>query len=292
MSTLPASLDRTIPLGALWTSFLLTLRGLLQWKRLSLLFLLSLVPLIGVAVFRWVGSHNSHIHVSVAEFLKFEFYAVLAYYSTVVAPLTILLLATGMIRDEQENQTLTYLLMCPIPRWALYLSKLLAAILVGWLITIVCMALVLFCLWNGASNDAATTWFSRWLTLLPATALLVAANAGVFGLLSVLLKPSLIIGVIYIGVWEGFLANYPFMMRKFTSVHYFQCIVCNWIGKDYEVPGSSPKVSAIDWAVMQEVRPDIQECVITLLSIFLVSTLMAMYVFTTREFRMKTPEGN
>ena len=248
MSTLPASLDRTIPRGALWTSFTLTLRGLLQWKRLALLFLLSLVPLIGVAVFRWVGSHNPNpnFSVTVADYLKFEFYAVLAYYSTVVAPLTILLLATGMIRDEQENQTLTYLLMCPIPRWALYLSKLLAAILVGWLITIVCMALVLFCLWNGASvsHDAATTWFSRWLMLLPATALLVAANAGVFGLLSVLLKPSLIIGVIYIGVWEGFLANYPFIMRKFTSVHYFQCIVCNLMGNDYMAAGSSPKLKS------------------------------------------------
>jgi len=292
MSTLPASLDRTIPLGALWTSFTLTLKGLLQWKRLALLVLLSLVPLIGVAVFRWVGSHNPKTPMNAGDYLQFEFYAVLVYYSSVVAPLTILLLATGMIRDEQENQTLTYLLMCPIPRWALYLSKLLAAILVGWFITIVCMAVVMFCLWNGGSHDAGTTWFSRWIALLPATALLVAANAGVFGLLSVLLKPSLIIGVIYIGLWEGFLANYPFIMRKFTSVHYFQCIVCNWIGKDYQVQEGFTRANAIDWAVMQEVRPDMQECVITLLSIFLVSTLLAMYIFTTREFRMKTPEGN
>jgi ABC-2 type transport system permease protein len=108
----------------------------------------------------------------------------------------------------------------------------------------------------------------------------------------VLLKPSLIIVVIYIGVWEGFLANYPFMMRKFTSVHYFQCIVCNWIGNDYQVQEGFTRTNAIDWAVMQEVRPDMQECVITLLSVFLVSTLLAMYAFTTREFRMKTPEGN
>ena len=292
MSTLPATLDRTIPLGALWTSFQLTFRGLLQWKRLALLFLISLVPLIGVVVFRWVGSHNPHLHVTVAEYFKFEFIAVLAYYSSVVAPITILLLATGMIRDEQENQTLTYLLMCPIPRWALYLSKLLAALLVGWLITISCMALVMFCLWNGATPDASTTWFSRWVALLPATALLVAANAGLFGLLSVLFRPSLIIGVIYIALFEGFLANYPFVLRKFTSVHYFQCIVCNWIGKDYEVQEQFGKSNAIEWAIMHEVLPDVQESVIILLSIFLVSTLLAMYVFTTREFRMKTPEGN
>ena len=127
---------------------------------------------------------------------------------------------------------------------------------------------------------------------MPSFALLIAANAGFFGLLSVILRPALIIGVIYIGVWEGFLATYPFIMRKFTSVHYFQCIVCNTIGKDYAASKDSGSVNAIDWAVIKEVVPETQECVITLLSIFLVSTLLAMYFFTTREFRMKTPEGN
>lgn len=287
---MPAPLDRTIPIGALWTSFTLTLRGLLQWKRLTLLIFLSIVPLIGVIVFRTVGvpriENQSEI---IPAFLKFEFFGVLAYFSSVVAPLTILLLATGMIRDEQENQTLTYLLMCPIPRWAIYLSKLIAAILVGWLITILCMGLVMLCLWAGSPHQAPTPWVSRWLALMPAMTLLIAANAGLFGLISVLLRPALIIGVVYIAMFEGFLANFPFVLRKFTSVHYFQCIVVNWIGKDYNVDGSN---NAIEWAIIKEVVPETQECVIILLSIFLVSTLLAMYIFTTREFRMKTPEGN
>jgi ABC-2 type transport system permease protein len=291
MSTMPAPLDRTIPIGALWTSFTLTLRGLLQWKRLTLLIFLSIIPLIGVIVFRSVGVPIIRQPDEILPaFLKFEFYGVLAYFSSVVAPLTILLLATGMIRDEQENQTLTYLMMCPIPRWALYLSKLLAAILVGWLITILCMGLVMFCLWTGSPHQAPTSWVTRWLALIPATALLIAANAGLFGLISVLLRPALIIGVIYVAVWEGFLANFPFIMRKLTSVHYFQCIVCNSIGKDYDA--GRFRGNAIDWAIIKEVVPETQECVIILLSIFLVSTLLAMYVFTTREFRMKTPEGN
>lgn len=292
MSTMPAPLDRTIPIGALWTSFTLTLRGLLQWKRLTLLIFLSVIPLIGVIVFRTVGVPQLPPNEILHNYLNFEFFAVLAYFSSVVAPLTILLLATGMIRDEQENQTLTYLMMCPIPRWALYLSKLLAAIFVGWLLTILCMGLVMFCLWVGSPHQASTSWVTRWLALMPATALLIAANAGLFGLISVLIRPSLIIGVIYIALFEGFLANFPFVLRKFTSVHYFQCIVVNWIGKDYETGGRSR--NAIEWSFVKdrEVVPQTQECVIILLSIFLVSTLLAMYVFTTREFRMKTPEGN
>lgn len=289
MSSGAVTLDRSIPLGGLLTTFTLTLRGLLQWRRLALLMFLSIVPLIGVLVFRTVSGPPQQ---TPAHYLKLEFFAVLAYYSTVVAPLTILLLSAGMIRDEQENQTLTYLMMCPIPRWALYLSKLLAAILVAWLITAVSMALVMLCLWAGSSVSTPQPWVTRWLALLPSIALLIAANAGLFGLISVLIRPSLIIGVIYIALFEGFLANYPFILRKFTSVHYFQCIVCNWIGEQYRYQEGFRNTSAIEWTILKEVVPETQECVIILLSIFLVSTLLAMYFFTVREFRMKTPEGN
>ena len=40
-----------------------------------------------------------------------------------LAPLTALLYAAGVISDEVEEQTLTYLLMRSVPRWALYLDE-------------------------------------------------------------------------------------------------------------------------------------------------------------------------
>ena len=43
-----------------------------------------------------------------------------------LVPLTALLYATGMIHDEIEEQTLTYLLVRPLPKWGIYLTKLLA----------------------------------------------------------------------------------------------------------------------------------------------------------------------
>ena len=46
-----------------------------------------------------------------------------------LVPLAALLYATGIIQDEVEEQTLTYLLLRPLPRWALYLIKLLATML-------------------------------------------------------------------------------------------------------------------------------------------------------------------
>lgn len=293
MSTAAVSLDRSIPLGAVSTVFLITLKGLLHWRRMLLLIVLAMIPLIVVFFFRGFGVQRFRPDELLPAFLEVEFITVLLYCSSVAAPITILLLASGMIRDEQENQTLTYLLLCPIPRWVIYLSKITAAILVAWLITALFMGLTLAALWTGNGLDAQYHWVSRWLALLIPAALLIAANAGLFGLISVILRPSLIIGVVYIAVFEIFLANYPFVLRKLTSVHYFQCLVCNWIGEQYKLPHPAfQNKYAIKWSVMLEILPEPQECIITLLSIFVVSTLAAMYVFTIREFRMKTPEGN
>ena len=37
-------------------------------------------------------------------------------------------LCLGIVQDEQEEQTMTYLLIRPIPKWALYSVKLLATL--------------------------------------------------------------------------------------------------------------------------------------------------------------------
>ncbi|HMO35585.1 MAG TPA: ABC transporter permease, partial [Gemmatales bacterium] len=270
------------------------LHGLLQWRRILVLLFLALLPLLVVFFFRAFGAQNIRVTPLYQAYLRIEFMTVMVYYSSVVIPITILLFASGIIRDEQENQTLTYLLLSPIPRWALYLSKLLAAFLVAWVLVSVCMAAVMFCIWTGAETSAPHHWVTRWLALLPATAMLIVANGGFFGLISVLLHPSLLVGVVYIALFEVFLANYEFVLRKFTGVHYFQCIVINWIGKQFESPdGYSRSMMSPPWQLANEkIIPETQECVITLLSVFLVTTLLAMYFFTKKEYRLKTPEGN
>ena len=60
-----------------------------------------------------------------------------------LAPLAALLCAAGVIRDEVEEQTLTYLLLRPLPRRALYVVKLLAAAIVSILLTVFFAAVTL-----------------------------------------------------------------------------------------------------------------------------------------------------
>ena len=45
-------------------------------------------------------------------------------------PVSALLFASGMVQDDIEEQTLTYFLIRPIPRWVIYLAKLLGTFVV------------------------------------------------------------------------------------------------------------------------------------------------------------------
>ena len=57
-----------------------------------------------------------------------EFIFAFMFIPQALLPLAALLYASGMIQDEQEEQTITYLLIRPIPKWALYTFKLLATL--------------------------------------------------------------------------------------------------------------------------------------------------------------------
>src|SRR5438105_3695098 len=125
-STLSLSRSR-LELPALGALFVLTLRQHLRGRRLLVLSLLFLLPSVLAAVVRLAP------YPPPPEQLEFAFVFNLIPHA--LATLTALLYAAGMIQDEVEGQTLTYLLLRPLPRWALYLTKLVVTVLVTALLT-------------------------------------------------------------------------------------------------------------------------------------------------------------
>ena len=71
-------------------------------------------------------------------------------------PLVALVYATGIIQDEQEEQTLTYLLIRPIPRWAIFMVKLLATLTTTVLLTAVFTALTYVAVYVGGPRSSRT----------------------------------------------------------------------------------------------------------------------------------------
>ena len=123
-------LSRRPNLGALAALFVLTLRQHVRGRRLLVLSLLFALPSVLAAVVSLASRFPP-----TAEDLQFAFVFNLIPHA--LAPLAALLYATGIIQDDVEEQTLTYLLLRPLPRWALYLVKLLATLLVISVLTAV-----------------------------------------------------------------------------------------------------------------------------------------------------------
>src|SRR6266852_6513003 len=108
--------------AALGELFWLTLRQHTHGRRLLVLVLLFALAC-GLAILL-----RSLSRPAPAEIL--EFALVFGLIPHAMAPLTALLYAAGMIQDEVEGQTLTYLLLRPLPKWTVYLTKWLATILI------------------------------------------------------------------------------------------------------------------------------------------------------------------
>src|SRR5271169_50179 len=107
-------------LTALWTLYVLTVRQHMHGKRWIVMGVLFLLPA-GLAILVRITSPS-------VPSIWLEFLFAFMFIPQALLPLVALLYASGMIRDEQEEQTITYLLIRPISKWALYCVKLLATL--------------------------------------------------------------------------------------------------------------------------------------------------------------------
>lgn len=215
-----------------------------------------------------------------AASLEFAFACFLIPHALV--PLAALLYATGIIQDEVEEQTLTYLLMRPVPRWLLYFVRLLATVLVTSVLAAAFTAATLAVIAVTVREPFAEGLVLREMTMAALVSLALVGYCGLFGLLGLLVRRSLLIGVGYIVLFEGFLASLDTVARRLTIMYYFRVLVLRWLDP----------AEGKDWLIDLATAPAATTCVLTLLGVGFVFGTAAAILFTTREFRMKTPEGS
>src|SRR5579883_3365694 len=100
---------RRVDLSALGTLFGLTLRQHARGRRLLILAVLFTLPALLAVLVRAIDPQVR------LEGLEFGLLFTMIPYT--LLPLTAVLYASGMIQDEIEDQTLTYLLVRPLPKW-------------------------------------------------------------------------------------------------------------------------------------------------------------------------------
>jgi ABC-2 type transport system permease protein len=268
-------LPRCPDLRALAALFVLTLRQHIRGRRLLVLSLLFLLPGVLAAVVNLAARIKPP-----TEELQFAFIFNLIPHA--LAPLAALLYAAGIVQDEVEEQTLTYLLIRPLPRWALYLIKLLATVLITSVLTAAFTAITYAVIALTAGRPAASPWSEPALKTAVLLTLVQVGYCGLFGLLGVLMRRSLLVGVAYIVFFEGILASLDTVVRRLTVMYYFRVLVLRWLAP----------ASGKEWAIDLATAPQARTCVLALLGAGLVMALATALLFAAREFRMKTPEGN
>jgi ABC-2 type transport system permease protein len=265
-------------LSALVALFVLTVRQHTHGRRLLVLGLLFALPCALAVLLRSIP------HPAPPDAL--EFALVFSLLPHGLAPLTALLYAAGVVQDEVEEQTLTYLLVRSLPRWALYVTKLLATYCVTTALVAAGTLALYACVYWGAPD-----WGEVPARAARAVAVMALAQFGycaLFGFLGVYTRRPLIAGVAYIVAVEGVLANLDFVLRAVTVVFYVRTLIVRWL----DLPAELRRQCLQIWGLDLETAPSAQRCVLTLLGAGLALTALTAVWFARREFRVKTPDGN
>ncbi len=210
-------------------------------------------------------------------------------------PLLALVYASGILHDEQEQQTITYLLLRPVSRPLLYVVKLLAAMTAAVVLALVSTTLTYAAIYTGQIHlaDAAM----RCLQACLIDGLAVATYCCFFGLLGLLTRRVLVAGIIYIALVEGLLANLPFAIRLITVIYYTRLIAYRAL--PFVVPGAfgnTHNIAADAWHFHISGDPTLAHdphtwmCVTVLLGGGALCTAAAALLCRNREFYVKTPD--
>ena len=227
--------------------------------------------------------------------LRLEFMFVFMLIPQALLPLASLIYASGMIQDELEEQTLTYLLMRPIPRWAIYMVKWLATLTAVIFLTVVFTAITYAAIYIRSSTPAGEV-FDRCLKASLIHSLSVTAYCSLFGLLSLVTRRILIVGVLYIAIFEGLFANLAFGIRLITVIYYARLIAYHTLSFAITNPYGTEDIAADAWQLDVKTdpllvqHPSMATCILTLLITSAVFTAAAAYLVSRREFYIKTPE--
>ena len=261
---------------ALWALFTLSLRQFLRGKRILILGFLALLPAGLALFFRLSDDRDAPKPPKMIEF-DCLFYLI----PHVLLPLTALLYGSGMILDEQEEQTLTYLLIRSLPKWAIYVTKLLATMCICTALGFVFVVLTYTTTYLG-SGQFFEVFPLKMLGTFFVMTLSMITYAAVFGCLSMMVQRAMIVGIIYIVAVEGVMANLDFAVRKLSVMYYFRVLSLNWLSLDSKMSDT--------WTIPLGSAPEPITCVLILLGVTVAATFLAVRVFSQREFYVKTPE--
>ncbi len=117
---------------------------------------------------------------------------------SLLVPVATLVFASAALGDPSEDGTLVYLWLRPVARWRITVSAAAAAFTVTWPLVTVPLAVAAVLADHDASLVAGT---------VAAVSVVLCGYVGLFVALGLRVKRALVWGLLYIFIWEGFVAT-------------------------------------------------------------------------------------
>jgi ABC-type transport system involved in multi-copper enzyme maturation permease subunit len=152
-------------------------------------------------------------------FLNFSRWVVFTMYLGFLLPLFTLSYASGAMGAEREGRTLIWLVTRPLPRWAVYLAKLVGVL--PWCLLASVGGFTVLCLCGGELGRRAL--LSYW----PAAVAGTLAFAALFMLVGALFRRPAVVGLVYVFFFETLVANLPGSLKQLSLNFYTKSLLYN-----------------------------------------------------------------
>ena len=139
-------------------------------------------------------------------------------------PLVALLFGSALISDSVDSKTLTFFLTRPVSRVSIFLGEFFAYMVTVLTLTVPSVVLTYLVLSVGTPQGAGFG-APDLLQDIAACALTLFTYGGLFALLGVSLRRPLIPGLLFLFVWEGFVANFPGDAPNYTLTAYARSLI-------------------------------------------------------------------
>jgi len=117
---------------------------------------------------------------------------------SLLVPVTALVFAAASLGDPDEDGTLVYLWLRPVRRFRIVMAAAMASFTVSWPVIVIPLGIAAAATRGGSALVAGT---------VASATLALVAYTGIFCALGLVTKRSLVWGLLYIFIWEGFVAT-------------------------------------------------------------------------------------
>jgi len=191
-------------------------------------------------------------------------------------PLVAVSLGSGLLYDEAEEGTLTYLFTAPVARPSILLGKWAAALVAGWAIAFGSLGLTLL-LTSVPLDDLGPFVRSCWIAVLLGT----PAYLGVFTLLGALFRRGFLAGLIYAYGYEMVVGYVPGGAKRLSLLYFLRSLL------EPGAPDKQPFEGAFFGLPPEAERT----CVVVLSAVAVAGLVLALLVAPRMEYRARNVQG-